>query len=523
MRYAGLSLLTGLLVAQTYTHPTTGQQNTFSGGCQVHTCSGNYYDNGGAGANYSNNIPLIYWTFCPNNPNQCLRVTFSSFSIESGCLLWRCALFHLGYSLIGEPCCYDWLAVRNGPAQNSPSLFWGCGTTNPGTFTSSDASGCLTFVFCSDGSVTQPGWAATFSCVNCTRQPTGNSDCQQSTPVCSNSGISDFSYGPGTSPQCGGCVTNENYTNFYIFRPTGASGNIQLSICPSNGTDDYDFAIWGPFNTGDPSLLCSGLGAPVRCSYAMYPRSGGCGANTACTGMASGNNDVSEDVCGNGWVAPLSVTAGQYYILMVNGWTAGAQGYNLTWTLPSGMNLDCNPLSQPITRLSAQAIAGRGILLSWDVDPDRIPQGQRLVGFGVERTVDEGQTWTTIATLPASMSSYIDPQPVLGVNGYRLRYQYGDGSHEVYVKPAWVEWHSSYGAPFRAWWRADQDALHIEIFDNGLGGAVEVYTVDGRLLRKIPVDPNPFISAVGLPGLSAGTYLVRYGDLTQAVVVPRAN
>jgi hypothetical protein len=37
------------------------------------------------------------------------------------------------------------------------------------------------------------------------------------------------------------------------------------------------------------------------------------------------------------------------------------------------------------------------------------------------------------------------------------------------------------------------------------------------------VDPSPFISAVGLPGLSAGTYLVRYGDLTQAVVVPRAN
>jgi hypothetical protein len=109
------------------------------------------------------------------------------------------------------------------------------------------------------------------------------------------------------------------------------------------------------------------------------------------------------------------------------------------------------------------------------------------------------------------------------VNGYRLRYQYEDGSHEVYVKPAWVEWHSSYGTPFRAWWRADQDALHIEIFDNGLGGAVEVYTVDGRLLRKIPVEPSPFISAVGLPGLSAGTYLVRYGDLTQAVVVPRAN
>ena len=513
MRYAVL-LLWGLSWAQIYLHPITGQQGTYSGGCQVHTCSGTYYDNGGSLGNYANNINWIYWTFCPNNSTQCLRMQFTSFDVESGCFVGGCS---------GNPCCYDILRVQNGPAQNSPILWQGCGTTGPGTITSTHASGCLTLRFCSDGSVTRPGWAATISCVNCIRQPAGNSDCQQSTPICSNGGISDVSYGPGTSAQCGGCITNENYTNFYIFRPTGASGNIGLSICPSNGTDDYDFAIWGGFNTNDLNVLCAGLGAPVRCSYAVYPRSGACGATTACTGMASGYNDVSEDVCGDGWVSRLNVTAGQYYILMINGWTAGAQGYNLTWNLPPGMSLDCNPLSQPITRLSAQTIAGRGILLSWDVDPDRIPQGQRLVGFGVERTVDEGQTWTTLATLPASMSSYIDPQPVLGVNGYRLRYQYEDGSHEVYVKPAWVEWHSSYGAPFRAWWRADQDALHIEIFDNGLGGAVEVYTVDGRLLKTIAIEPNPFLTAVGIPELPAGTYLVRYGGITQAIVVPRAN
>jgi len=514
MRYAVL-LLWGLSWAQIYLHPTTGQQGTYSGGCQVHTCSGNYYDNGGPGGNYSNNINWIYWTFCPNNSTQCLRMQFTSFSVEDGCF-WpgRCS---------NNPCCYDILRVQNGPAQNGPILWQGCGTTGPGTITSTDASGCLTLRFCSDGSNTRPGWAATISCVNCTRQPAGNSDCQQSTPICSNGAISDASYGPGASAQCGGCITNENYTNFYIFRPTGASGNIGLSICPSNGADDYDFAIWGGFTTNDLNTLCAGLGAPVRCSYAVYPGSGGCGATTACTGMATGNSDFSEDVCGNGWVAPLNVTAGQYYILMINGWTAGSQGYNLTWTLPPGMSLDCNPLSQPITRLSAQAIAGRGILLSWDVDPDRIPQGQRLVGFGVERTVDEGQTWTTLATLPASMSSYIDPQPVLGVNGYRLRYQYEDGSHEVYVKPAWVEWHSSYGTPFRAWWRTDQEALHIQIFDNGLSGAVEVYTVDGRLLKTIAIEPNPFLTAVGIPELPAGTYLVRYGSITQAVVVPRAN
>ncbi len=400
--------------------------------------------------------------------------------MESGCGLFACS---------SSPCCYDILRVQNGPAQNSPNIWQGCGTSGPGTVTSTDASGCLTLRFCSDGSVTRPGWAATISCVPCTRQPAGNSDCQQSTAVCSNGAITDVSYGPGATPQCGGCITNENYTNFYIFRPTGASGNITLSICPSIATDDYDFAIWGPFSTNNLNVLCGGLGAPVRCSYAMYPASGSCGASTACTGMATGNSDNSEDVCGNGWVAPYFVNAGSYYILMINGWTAGAQGYTLTWGLPAGMNLDCSVLSQPITRLSGRAMAGRGIFLSWDVDPARLPQGARLVGYAMERTVDNGHTWVPIAQLPAEVANYVDPTPVVGTNGYRLRYQYEDGSHEVYVKPAWVEWHSSYGTPFRAWYKADQEALHVEIFDNGLAGAVELYTVDGRLLKRIPVEP----------------------------------
>ena len=296
-----------------------------------------------------------------------------------------------------------------------------------------------------------------------------------------------------------------------------------LVYAPPIVPNDYDFAIWGGFTSNDPNVICSSLGAPVRCSYAVYPGSGGCGTSASCTGMASGNSDNSEDVCGNGWVAPLNVMAGLYYVLMINGWTAGAQGYNLTWNLPPGMTLDRTPMSQPITRLSAQVLEGRGVLLSWDTNPNRIPQGPRLSGFGIERTIDEGQTRTTIAQLPAEANNYIDPSPVIGINGYRLRYQYEDGPHEVYVKPAWVEWHSPYGTHFRAWWRTDQNALHIEIFDNGLGGDVQVYTVDGRLVKKIAVEPNPFLTAVGIPEMPAGTYLVRYGDLTQAVIVPRAN
>ncbi|MEN2993631.1 MAG: CUB domain-containing protein [Bacteroidia bacterium] len=268
MRYLAVLVLSGLglLLAQAYNHPTTGVGGTYSGGCQVHTCSGNYYDNGGPGANYANNVNWIYWTFCPNADGQCLRVTFTSFDVESGCFWGGCS---------GTPCCYDLLRVQNGPAQNGPILWQGCGNAIPPQQTSTDPSGCLTFRFCSDGSITRPGWSATLSCVPCTRQPAGNSDCQGSTAVCSNGPITDVSYGPGNAPQCGGCVTNENYTNFYLFQPQGASGNVGLQICPNNGSDDYDFAIWGPFNTNNLNTLCGSLGTPIRCSYAVYPQDPG--------------------------------------------------------------------------------------------------------------------------------------------------------------------------------------------------------------------------------------------------------
>ncbi|MBI3237248.1 MAG: hypothetical protein HYZ43_00120, partial [Flavobacteriia bacterium] len=59
--------------AQTYTHPTTGINSTYAGACMVNTCSGTYYDNGGAGGNYSANINAIYRTFCPSTAGMCVR------------------------------------------------------------------------------------------------------------------------------------------------------------------------------------------------------------------------------------------------------------------------------------------------------------------------------------------------------------------------------------------------------------------------------------------------------------------
>jgi hypothetical protein len=119
-------------------------------------CGEQFYDNGGATANYSNSSDNTY-TICPTVPGEFVTVTFSSFDTESS---WD-GLYVFNGNSIASP----QIASTN-PAGSVPGglagAFWG--TTIPGPFVSSDSSGCLTFRFRSDGSVNKPGWVASVSC-----------------------------------------------------------------------------------------------------------------------------------------------------------------------------------------------------------------------------------------------------------------------------------------------------------------------------------------------------------------------
>ena len=135
----------------------------------------------------------------------------------------------------GPNSCCDYLSILNGPVQNSPALWSNC-TASPGTITANNASGCLTFRFVSDGSVQLAGWTATLSCVPCGIGPSGttNSDCAFATPVCVDTPFNDASTGPGiTAEGCAGCVTSENYTNWYRIL-VQTSGTLAFTIDPNN-------------------------------------------------------------------------------------------------------------------------------------------------------------------------------------------------------------------------------------------------------------------------------------------------
>ena len=108
-------------------------------------CGGFFVDPGGATGNYVNNITAATGTttICPTIPGQLVTVNFTSFNTELN---------------------FDFLKVYDGTSNAGTLLGTFSGTTLPGSFTSSDASGCLTFVFTSDISGVAAGWVSNVTC-----------------------------------------------------------------------------------------------------------------------------------------------------------------------------------------------------------------------------------------------------------------------------------------------------------------------------------------------------------------------
>jgi PKD repeat protein len=119
----------------------------------IAACNGNFYDSGGAGANYGNNED---YSMClkPGIPGSKAQVTFTSFNVETQ-----------------SSCNKDYLRIHDGTNAFAPVIGTYCGTTSPGTITASNADGALYFVFHSNATVNMAGWAADIAC---TAIPTAN-------------------------------------------------------------------------------------------------------------------------------------------------------------------------------------------------------------------------------------------------------------------------------------------------------------------------------------------------------------
>ncbi len=165
------------------------------GSCEfVAGCGGAYFDTGGPDGDYASNESELV-TVCPENEGELAVVEFVFFSTEN----------------IGTTGCFDGLTIYDGADQTAPIITtpggldewcWDLNDATPtgtgdlvanGPIVSSDASGCLTFLFESDGSVTRPGWEANITCQDANAIVFGCTD-----PIAEN-------YDPNANTEDGSC------------------------------------------------------------------------------------------------------------------------------------------------------------------------------------------------------------------------------------------------------------------------------------------------------------------------------
>ena len=166
-------------------------------------CGDTLYDSGGSDGDYASN-ELTTVTVFPENDGDLVTFTFLSFNTEAN---------------------YDYLTVYDGPDTLSTIVGVFDGTEIPDPISSTHATGALTFVFDSDGSVVRSGYEILISCA-----PAPSCFPPNQLNVSNISGTTaDFNWTPGTgndsweyvilptgspAPTAAGTVTTVNSTQF---------------------------------------------------------------------------------------------------------------------------------------------------------------------------------------------------------------------------------------------------------------------------------------------------------------------
>ncbi|WP_445456615.1 T9SS type B sorting domain-containing protein [Flavobacterium sp. HNIBRBA15423] len=252
-------------------------------------CGGNFIDEGGSSANYPNSSDYIV-TICPDNPGDFVTVTFTSFNTEA---TWDALYVFDGPSITSPQ-----IASANGPGNVPGGLaggFWG--TAIPGPFESTDPSGCITFRFRSDTSVTNPGWTAN---IVCAPFPTCPKPIQVSyTSVSPYSGTVTWNHNIGApawdiyivptgspAPTAGTTPTYANVTSAgppYSYLATGLNSFTAYDV--------YVRAICDPSDISDWSNASTFTTAPDYCAGDHFFDSGGP------SGTYAANENITTTIC----------------------------------------------------------------------------------------------------------------------------------------------------------------------------------------------------------------------------------
>lgn len=140
-------------------------------------------------------------------------------------------------------------------------------------------------------------------------------DCVNAIVICGDSslgiepdgiGFDEFSLPGNFVPPCYSFDHHSIWFKFEIVE----SGTFMFDLVPDNGTDDYDFAIFGP------DASCTSLGYAIRCS-STNPDQAGVPADTGLN-MTETDTEEGPGDDGNGYLRYIDAEAGDVYYLLVD-------------------------------------------------------------------------------------------------------------------------------------------------------------------------------------------------------------
>ncbi len=270
-------------------------------------CGGNFVDAGGVNADYANSSNVVT-TICPTNLGDVVSVTFTAFNTE--------ATWDGLYVYDGDAVSPATLLASDNLAGNVPGAlagsYWGDLTgALPGPFTATGTSGCLTFVFRSDGGGTRTGWISSITCgpPPACRKPSAFA----TSSITSNSVVLTWTQpiNPDTSVAtawqvlrlpCGSPAPTAASTGFVDVPATGSPFSV-TGLTPDTCYDFYIRAVCGPGVTSDwtgPKSIRT-LIAPPACG-GIFTDAGGVAGNYA------NNSNVTTIICPTNPTDAVTVT-----------------------------------------------------------------------------------------------------------------------------------------------------------------------------------------------------------------------
>jgi hypothetical protein len=198
------------------------------------------------------------------------------------------------------------------------------------------------------------------------------------------------------------------------------------------------------------------------------------------------------------------------------GTAPGAQSCDLN--IPStGQN--CRALPVELILFTATPSPRLAVALLWTTASEK-----NSASFAVERS-DNGITYRAIHTTPAAGNtssrtnySWVDNQPLLGLNYYRLRQVDVDGSTAFSpVRTLSIANEGAGGAKLLIYPNPAHGAVRVLL--RGPAAPLQVYDAFGRMVRTQPSPPVGIETSLPLMGLPTGLYVVRCGALSQRLTV----